>query len=166
MAGMDSSDQAGQFMKQLASMRDGLESIRQVISPIAARDEGAEDRMDSKLQLRDGITHTAEQLSQSLEATSQELANQPLNRPMNRRNNESWYNTKSHESSPILSKVNFTSCKNGYVNLSNHWTDVTWIAVRSTEAVMGNYTDVEKAFREGLEDPQLEEDQRKIGHFY
>lgn len=26
------------------------------------------------------------------------------------------------------------------------------------EAVMGNYTDVEKAFREGLADPQLEED--------
>ena len=49
MAGMDSSDQAGQFMKQLASMRDGLESIRQVISrAIAARDEGAEDRMDSR----------------------------------------------------------------------------------------------------------------------
>ncbi len=32
MQGMDSEDQAGQFMRQLASMRDGLESIRQVIS--------------------------------------------------------------------------------------------------------------------------------------
>ena len=32
MSGMDSEDQAGQLMRQLASMRDGLESIRQVIS--------------------------------------------------------------------------------------------------------------------------------------
>ena len=32
MSGLDSEDQAGQLMRQLASMRDGLESIRQVIS--------------------------------------------------------------------------------------------------------------------------------------
>ena len=76
MAGLDSSDQAGQLMRQLASMRDGLESIRQVISrAIAGRDDEAEERMDSRVeQLREGMNRTADQLSQSLQATSQELA--------------------------------------------------------------------------------------------
>ncbi len=52
MSGMDSEDQAGQLMRQLASMRDGLESIRQVISrAIAASDDGAEERMDARIDL-------------------------------------------------------------------------------------------------------------------
>lgn len=163
MAGMDSSDQAGQFMKQLASMRDGLESIRQVISrAIAARDEGAEDRMDSRVaQLRDGITHTAEQLSQSLEATSQELAKlatQQANEPPQQRV------LVQHKVPRVLADL-----VKGQFHLMQEWLrpilsesldngrDLDQLRAQ-LEAVMGNYTDVEKAFREGLEDPQLEED--------
>lgn len=76
MAGLDSSDQAGQLMRQLASMRDGLESIRQVISKaIVTKNEGAEERMDTRVeQLKQGINRTADQLTDSLNATSQELA--------------------------------------------------------------------------------------------
>ncbi|MEC7677796.1 MAG: ATP-binding protein [Planctomycetota bacterium] len=163
MAGMDSSDQAGQFMKQLASMRDGLESIRQVISrAIAARDEGAEDRMDSRVaQLRDGITDTAEQLSQSLEATSQELAKlatQQANEPPQQRV------LVQHKVPRVLADL-----VKGQFHLMQEWLrpilsesldngrDLDQLRAQ-LEAVMGNYTDVEKAFREGLGDPQPEED--------
>ena len=55
MSGLDSEDQAGQLMRQLSSMRDGLESIRQVISrAIAASGDGAEERMDQRI---DSIRH-------------------------------------------------------------------------------------------------------------
>ena len=54
MSGMDSEDQAAQLMRQLASMRDGLESIRQVISRAIAirrrrcrRTNGRASRRDS-----------------------------------------------------------------------------------------------------------------------
>ncbi|MEC8474552.1 MAG: AAA family ATPase, partial [Planctomycetota bacterium] len=163
MAGMDSSDQAGQFMKQLASMRDGLESIRQVISrAIAARDEGAEDRMDSRVaELRDGITHTADQLSQSLEATSQELAKlatQQANEPPQQRV------LVQHKVPRVLADL-----VKGQFHLMQEWLrpilsesldngrDLDQLRAQ-LEAVMGNYTDIEKAFREGLEEPQSEED--------
>ena len=75
MAGMDSEDQAGQLMRQLASMRDGLESIRQVISrAIATSDDGSEERMDARMDaLRQSMTATGTQLVEKLQATSERL---------------------------------------------------------------------------------------------
>ena len=75
MSGLDSEDQAGQLMRQLASMRDGLESIRQVISKaIAVGNDGAEQRMDARVEsLRQSLTSSGQQLSATLEATSKQL---------------------------------------------------------------------------------------------
>ncbi|MEM6474169.1 MAG: AAA family ATPase, partial [Planctomycetota bacterium] len=75
MQGLDSEDQAGQLMRQLASMRDGLESIRQVISKaIAVGSDGAEERMDARVDsLRQSLTTSADQLSATLQATSDQL---------------------------------------------------------------------------------------------
>ena len=75
MSGLDSDDQAGQLMRQLASMRDGLESIRQVISrAIATQNDGADERMDARMDaLRHSLTASAEKLSGTLEHTSQQL---------------------------------------------------------------------------------------------
>ena len=75
MAGMDSEDQAGQLMRQLASMRDGLESIRQVISrAIATSDDGSEERMDARMDaLRQSMAATGNQLVEKLQATSERL---------------------------------------------------------------------------------------------
>lgn len=75
MSGMDSQDQAGQLMRQLASMRDGLESIRQVISrAIAVSGDGSEERMDARIDLvRQSLSASAAQLSESLQHTTQEL---------------------------------------------------------------------------------------------
>jgi hypothetical protein len=75
MAGMDSEDQAGQLLRQLASMRDGLESIRQVISrAIAASGDGAEDRMDARIDsIRHSLTATGSQLADTLQSTSKQL---------------------------------------------------------------------------------------------
>lgn len=75
MSGLDSEDQAGQLMRQLASMRDGLESIRQVISrAIAAQSDGAEERMDARMDaLRHSLTASAEQLSGTLKQTGDHL---------------------------------------------------------------------------------------------
>lgn len=75
MQGMDSEDQAGQLMRQLASMRDGLESIRQVISKaIAVGSDGAEERMDARMDLlRHSVTASADQLSGTLQSTSEQL---------------------------------------------------------------------------------------------
>ncbi|TWU37266.1 DNA repair ATPase [Novipirellula artificiosorum] len=75
MSGMDSEDQVGQVMRQLASMRDGLESIRQVISrAISMGRDGAEERMDSRLDLlRQSLTTSAAEVSQTLAATSKQL---------------------------------------------------------------------------------------------
>ena len=76
MQGMDSDDQAGQLMRQLASMRDGLESIRQVISKaIAAQNNGAEERMDARVDsIRQALSTSGSQLSETLNATSKQLA--------------------------------------------------------------------------------------------
>ncbi|KAA5540259.1 AAA family ATPase [Roseiconus nitratireducens] len=75
MAGLDSEDQIGQLMRQLTSMRDGLESIRQVISKaIAVGKEGAEQRMDERVDLlRHSLTASAEQLAGTLKSTSEQL---------------------------------------------------------------------------------------------
>ncbi|NNE00519.1 MAG: ATP-binding protein, partial [Pirellulaceae bacterium] len=75
MQGMDSEDQAGQLMRQLASMRDGLESIRQVISrAIATQSDGAEERMDARVDsLRQSLTASGTQLAETLKTTSQQL---------------------------------------------------------------------------------------------
>lgn len=75
MQGLDSEDQAGQLMRQLASMRDGLESIRQVISKaIAVGNDGVEERMDARVDsLRQSVTTSAEQLSATLKSTSDQL---------------------------------------------------------------------------------------------
>lgn len=75
MSGMDSEDQAGQLMRQLASMRDGLESIRQVISKaISMRDNGADERMDSRVDLvRQSLLAAGSELSQTLAATGKQL---------------------------------------------------------------------------------------------
>ncbi len=75
MQGMDSEDQAGQLMRQLASMRDGLESIRQVISKaIATRDSGAEDRMDARIDsVRQSLSTTGATLAQTLANTGKQL---------------------------------------------------------------------------------------------
>ena len=75
MSGMDSEDQAGQLMRQLASMRDGLESIRQVISrAIATSGDGSEERMDARIDLlRQSLTTTGNQLAETLQSTSDRL---------------------------------------------------------------------------------------------
>ena len=75
MQGLDSEDQAGQLMRQLSSMRDGLESIRQVISrAIAVGGDGSEERMDARMDaLRHSLTTSADQLSGTLKATSDQL---------------------------------------------------------------------------------------------
>ena len=75
MSGMDSEDQAGQLMRQLAAMRDGLESIRQVISKaIAVSGDGSEERMDARVDLiRQSLSASAAELSESLQSTTREL---------------------------------------------------------------------------------------------
>ncbi|TWU22105.1 ATPase involved in DNA repair [Novipirellula galeiformis] len=75
MQGMNSEDQAGQLMRQLGAMRDGLESIRQVIShAIASGSDGAEERMDDRVDLlRQSVTASLAQLSDTLRATSKNL---------------------------------------------------------------------------------------------
>ncbi len=75
MSGMSNEDQAGQLMRQLASMRDGLESIRQVISrAIAASGDGAEERMDARMDsIRHTLSASGAQLAESLQATGKQL---------------------------------------------------------------------------------------------
>lgn len=75
MAGMDSEDQAAQLMRQLQSMRDGLESIRQVIArAVAAQDDSAEVRMDERVDaLRQSFSNAGQQLADALQQTSTQL---------------------------------------------------------------------------------------------
>ncbi|MEP5991114.1 MAG: AAA family ATPase, partial [Rhodopirellula bahusiensis] len=75
MAGMDGEDQAAQVLRQLASMRDGLESIRQVIAKaIAMEDHSAEERMDSRVDtLRQTLLSMGELMSGRLESTANQL---------------------------------------------------------------------------------------------
>lgn len=76
MSGMDSEDQAGQLMRQLASMRDGLESIRQVISrAIAVGRDGAEERMDARFDgIRQALAASGQTLADSLADAGEQLA--------------------------------------------------------------------------------------------
>ncbi|TWT92532.1 DNA repair ATPase [Neorhodopirellula pilleata] len=75
MAGMDSEDQVGQVMRQLASMRDGLESIRQVIAKaIAMEDHSSEERMDARVDaLRQTLLAMGETMAQRMEATGNRI---------------------------------------------------------------------------------------------
>ena len=63
-------------MRQLGSMRDGLESIRVVISKaIASQDAGVEERMDARVDtIRQALSTSGGQLAETLQATSQQLA--------------------------------------------------------------------------------------------
>jgi hypothetical protein len=75
MAGMSNEDAAGQLMRQLSAMRDGLESIRAVISrAMATRDDGSEQRMDARVEsLRQSLAGTSRELSQTLSQTGKQL---------------------------------------------------------------------------------------------
>lgn len=161
MAGLDSSDQAGQLMRQLASMRDGLESIRQVLSrAIAARDNGAEDRMDSRVeQLRAGITHTANQLTDSIQATSKELtriANQQANDPPQQKV------LVQHKVPRVLADL-----VKGQFHLMQEWMRPLLSEALDNgrdlgelksqlESMMQNYNEVEQAFHQGITEQEEE----------
>ncbi|HBJ37277.1 MAG TPA: AAA family ATPase [Planctomycetaceae bacterium] len=75
MQGMTGEDQASQVLRQLASMRDGLESIRQVIARAISQDgDSAEVRMDERFDvLKNGLTGATERIAGALESTSQQL---------------------------------------------------------------------------------------------
>ncbi len=75
MSGMTGEDSAAQLMRQLASMRDGLESIRQVLAKaIAVSGEGAELRMDERVEsLRHSVMHAGVELSDTLRHTGKTL---------------------------------------------------------------------------------------------
>ncbi|SMP51492.1 MoxR-like ATPase [Neorhodopirellula lusitana] len=75
MAGMDSDDQVGQVMKQLASMRDGLESIRQVIAKaIAMEDHSVEEKMDARVDsLRQTLLAMGESVARQMQTTGNRI---------------------------------------------------------------------------------------------
>ncbi len=75
MSGISTEDQAGQVLRQLASMRDGLESIRQVIArAVTIHGEGAEQRMDERFDaLRSGLVTATDQLAVVLQSTAGQL---------------------------------------------------------------------------------------------
>ncbi|TWT67300.1 DNA repair ATPase [Allorhodopirellula solitaria] len=77
MAGMDSEDQVGQVLRQLASMRDGLESIRQVLAKaIAMTDHSGEERMDARIDtLRQSLLAIGDSLSHQMESTGSQIEN-------------------------------------------------------------------------------------------
>ncbi len=87
MAGMDSEDQVGQVLRQLASMRDGLESIRQVLAKaIAMTDHSGEERMDARVDtLRQSLLAIGESLSHQMQSTGgkiEDLARQNATTPV------------------------------------------------------------------------------------
>ncbi len=75
MSGISTEDQTGQVLRQLASMRDGLESIRQVIAKaIAMQDGSSESRMDARMDsLRQSIAGASQRMGEVLEATAEQL---------------------------------------------------------------------------------------------
>jgi type VI protein secretion system component VasK len=75
MQGMTSDNQVGQVLRQLASMRDGLESFRQVIARAIAHDgDRAELRMDQRFDsLKSGLTGATDRIASALEPTGQQL---------------------------------------------------------------------------------------------
>ena len=75
MSGISTEDQAGQVLRQLASMRDGLESIRQVIARAIPTDgEAMNQKMDSRIEsIRQSVQSASDRLATVLESTSTEL---------------------------------------------------------------------------------------------
>ena len=75
MSGISTEDQAGQVLRQLASMRDGLESIRQVIAKAIATDgDASNQRIDNRIDtIRQSIQSATDRLASVLESTSREL---------------------------------------------------------------------------------------------
>ena len=76
MSGLSSDDQAGQLMRQLASMRDGLESIRKVLALAVAShtSEAAEEKMDQRVDsVRQGLSVVGDRLATVIEATAKQL---------------------------------------------------------------------------------------------
>jgi hypothetical protein len=75
MSGINTEDQAGQVLRQLASMRDGLESIRQVIAKgIAGLGDGAETRMDDRFEaIKHGLSGASDRIATALESTGEQL---------------------------------------------------------------------------------------------
>jgi len=75
MSGINTEDTSGQVLRQLASMRDGLESIRQVIArAIASQGEGADIRMDERFDiLKQGLAGASDRIAVVLESTTQQL---------------------------------------------------------------------------------------------
>lgn len=75
MSGISTEDQSGQVLRQLASMRDGLESIRQVIArAIAVQGESTDTKMDQRVDLlRQSVLGASDRLATILESTTNEL---------------------------------------------------------------------------------------------
>jgi hypothetical protein len=75
MSGINTEDQAGQVLRQLASMRDGLESIRQVIAKgIAGLGDGAQTRMDDRFELlQQGLSGASDRIAAALQSTGEQL---------------------------------------------------------------------------------------------
>ncbi len=75
MAGISGEDQVGQVLRQLASMRDGLESIRQVIArAIALQGDGSDTRMDDRFgELRQSVVGASDRIAIVIESTAKQL---------------------------------------------------------------------------------------------
>ncbi|MEM9827762.1 MAG: DNA repair ATPase [Planctomycetota bacterium] len=75
MAGMAGDDAAAQLMRQLASMRDGLESIRKVIAGAAASaGDGEHERAQRQFEaIRETVLQAGSRLSASLDRTGKQL---------------------------------------------------------------------------------------------
>jgi hypothetical protein len=75
MSGISTEDQSGQVLRQLASMRDGLESIRQVIAKaIAVQGDTSDVKMDERVDsLRQSFLGASDRLATVLETTTSEL---------------------------------------------------------------------------------------------
>lgn len=75
MSGVGTEDQAGQLLRQLASMRDGLESIRQVIAKaVASQGDAADRRLDDRIDtLRQSVQNASDRIAVVLESTGTEL---------------------------------------------------------------------------------------------
>lgn len=75
MSGISSDDQAGQVLRQLASMRDGLETIRQaIVRATTAHGDATEVRMDERFDaLRAGLALSGERLAEILANAAKQL---------------------------------------------------------------------------------------------
>ncbi|TVQ01865.1 MAG: AAA family ATPase [Planctomycetaceae bacterium] len=75
MSGVGTEDQAGQVLRQLAAMRDGLETIRQaIVRATATHGDASEIRMDERFDtLRTGLTRSGDQLADTLAVAAKQL---------------------------------------------------------------------------------------------